>query len=176
VTAPRIVLGCDPGNNTGIAWFLDGRLFACYLAAPGDELVVPALLYRRTPLGPSTELDGAAHAVFELPKFYPPKTYGSPAKAYNVGNSLIRESVTLGEWKHQARRLGMTLEEVLPRTWKGTMPKRAMLACIVKSLDVNERALVRALGLPASLVHNVLDAIGIGLWSCNRLDVRRFAK
>lgn len=160
----RTKLGIDPGNNTGVAWGFDGRVVACYLAEPGDALVMPAALAGAGPI----------HCVIELPKFYPPKTYGSPAKAYNVGNSLIREAVTLGGFKRNAEQLGATVEEVLPRTWKGTLPKKSMLRLIWERLDVNERAQVKALGLPASLVHNVLDAIGLVLWSQNRLDIRRF--
>lgn len=157
-------LGIDPGNNTGVAWGHNRRIVACYLAAPDDALVIP-----------NAVANDGIHCVIELPKFYPVKAYGSPAKAYNVGNALIRESVTLGGFRRNALQVGATVEEVLPRTWKGTLPKRAMLRVIVAALDADERRLVKALGLPASLVHNVLDAIGLVLWSYDRLDVRRFS-
>lgn len=179
MTDARIKLAIDPGENTGIAWFFDGELVGCYLAAPGDTLVVP-----RGFVTIGDKFASPAHCVIELPQFYPIGVYHRMAKgnrrngdalAMRVANSLIRESVTLGEWKQQARRLGMSLEEVLPRTWKGQMKKQAMLKCIVENMRPSERALVKALGLPKSLVHNVLDAVGLGLWSCDRLEVRRFA-
>lgn len=164
MTDRPVTLGIDPGNNTGVAWGHLRRIVACYLAEPGDKLILPDALVAMP-----------IHCVIELPKFYPPKAYGSAAKAYNVGNALIRESVTLGGFKRNAEQLGATVEEVLPRTWKGTIPKKSMLKNIWAALDSDERALVKALGLPASLVHNVLDAIGLVLWSYNRLDVKRFS-
>lgn len=175
MTEPRIVLGCDPGNNTGIAWGFDGELVACYLAEPGDALVVPAAFQAGMSCS-DVFATGAARAVFEFPKFYGARAYKTPGVAFSVGNALIREAVTLGGFKQQAAARGMRCEEILPRAWKGTLPKRAMLKVIVQAMTADERRLVKALGLPASLVHNVLDACGIVLWSVGRLNVRKFGK
>ncbi len=163
--ALTVTLAIDPGNNTGVAWGIDGRLLACYLASPADALVVPSLLDGVTMSAP-------VRCVVEYPKFYGVKAYGSSSKAYGVANSLIRESVTLGRWIERATVIGADVVEVLPRDWKGTLPKRTMLRMIVERMTREERRIVNALGLPKSLVHNVLDAVGILLWSAGRLELK----
>ncbi len=165
MTAPRVVLGIDPGNNTGIAWGFDGRLVACYLSDPASALVVPRSIYETLP-------GASIRCVVEYPKFYGVRAYGSSSKAYGVANGLIREAVTLGRWVERATQVGAEVVEVLPRDWKGTLPKRAMLKLIWFRLTREERALVLGLDLPKSLVHNVLDAVGIVLWSAGRLELK----
>lgn len=173
MTHPRITLAIDPGNATGVAWGYDGRLVACYLSDPYGALVVPNMFQY---VGPGdTCLAAPCRAVVEYPKFYGVRAYGSPAKAYGVANALIRESVTLGRWIERATNVGATVVEVLPRDWKGTMRKRAKLKHIVSMLDPDERRIVKALELPRSLVHNVLDAVGIMLWANGRLEMKRTA-
>lgn len=162
MTAPRVTLAIDPGNNTGVAWGVDGRLVACYLSDPAGALIVPDAVVPGTPV----------RAIVEYPKFYGVRAYGSSSKAYGVANSLIRESVTLGRWVERATLIGATVEEILPRDWKSTLPKRAMLKLIWSRLTREERALVLGLDLPKSLVHNVLDAVGVMLWSCGRLELK----
>lgn len=157
-----VTLAIDPGNNTGVAWGIDGRLFACYLSDPAGALIVPDAVVPGTPV----------RAIVEYPKFYGVRAYGSSSKAYGVANSLIRESVTLGRWVERATLIGATVEEILPRDWKSTLPKRAMLKLIWSRLTREERALVLGLDLPKSLVHNVLDAVGVMLWSCGRLELK----
>lgn len=49
-------------------------------------------------------------------------------------------------------------------TWKGQVPKDVMCRRILTKLSVSERAL---LGLTPD--HNVVDAVGIGLWDLKRL-------
>jgi hypothetical protein len=163
MTVRRLTLALDPGENTGVAWGIDGKLVACSLAHPGDLLSVPE--------GPARELVffRDAHCVIELPRLYPVGVYGSPRKATAIGNSLIREAVTLGGFKDQALRLGMSTEEILPRDWKGMVAKRTMCKRVIDRMTRDERRLVVALGLPKSKVHNVLDAIGIFFWKVGRL-------
>lgn len=167
--SPRVTLAIDPGENTGVAWGFEGKLVACYLAHPGDELVIPYELRNCGGVGLGCKY-ADVRAVVEYPKFYGMRAYKSPKVAYGVANSLIRESVTLGRWVERASHHTDDIVEVLPRDWKGTMPKQAMLRSIVARMSRDERKLVVALGLPKSLVHNVLDAIGIMLWSVGRTE------
>jgi hypothetical protein len=164
-----VTLAIDPGNNTGVAWGIGGRLFACYLSDPAGALIVPAGIARDPATGKTYS---PVKAVVEYPKFYGVRAYGSASKAYGVANSLIRESVTLGRWIERATLIGADVVEVLPRDWKSTLPKRAMLKLIWSRLTREERALVLGLDLPKSLVHNVLDAVGVMLWSCGRLELK----
>lgn len=56
-------------------------------------------------------------------------------------------------------------EIVRPRTWKGQVPKKIMTNRILKQLDEKERLLCSKV----KDNHNVLDAIGVGLWKLKRL-------
>ena len=161
-----LTLACDPGECLGIAWGVDDRLVACDASTPSGVLVVPACINGQTFVAPS-------RALFELPKYYGAKAYGHPAKATAIANSLIRESVTLGEWKRQARALGFECEEFFPRDWKGQVKKRTMCKRVIARLTRDERRMVSAtlkqMKLAPSKTHNVLDAIGMFFWKVGRL-------
>lgn len=156
------VITCiDPGNHLGVASGIDGTLVDCYLSSPDGDLRVPG----------SVGLAGVEYVcVFELPRFYHPKKYKTLHRATGVANSLIRESVTLGEWKRQARQAGARLVEIAPSDWKGQVKKAAMVARILARLTPAERALFDALRLPESKAHNVADAIGMFLKMTGRLE------
>ena len=61
---------------------------------------------------------------------------------------------------------------VKPHQWKGTVPKNVHNARVLAALDtgsgreVFER--VRA-SVPSSLLHNVIDAIGLGAWASRKV-------
>ncbi len=59
-------------------------------------------------------------------------------------------------------------EWVLPREWKPNLPKEVHQPRILATLTPAERRLVDALR-PKSLVHNAIDAVGIGLNRLGRL-------
>ncbi len=54
----------------------------------------------------------------------------------------------------------------LPRTWKGQVPKEAHHPRILKKLSSDEVSRIES--TPKSLMHNVVDAIGIGLFALER--------
>ena len=60
---------------------------------------------------------------------------------------------------------------VLPRVWKGQVPKEIMVSRILLRLTDGERGIFEACTreVPKSLRHNVVDAIGIGLFTVGRL-------
>lgn len=55
-------------------------------------------------------------------------------------------------------------EIVRPREWKGQVPKNLMTARILRQLEPDERELCKKINDN----HNVLDAVGIGLWKLKR--------
>jgi hypothetical protein len=57
-----------------------------------------------------------------------------------------------------------------PREWKGTAPKEVMGARILERLTPEERPLIPDVG---SLTHNIIDAVGIGLFAVGRLNPKR---
>ena len=61
---------------------------------------------------------------------------------------------------------------VLPREWKGTVPKDVLAARVRKDLSAQDLAVAVAAEeqYPSSLRHNLWDAIGIGRWWRLSLD------
>lgn len=53
------------------------------------------------------------------------------------------------------------METIYPVTWKGSLPDGILYRRILSALSAEELALIPK--LPAGLVHNVWDSIGIGL-------------
>lgn len=66
-----------------------------------------------------------------------------------------------------------TFITIPPRDWKGQVPKEVMTKRIGASLTDLERKVI--LPCRKDLMHNVLDAVGIGLWHLSRLNRRKFA-
>ena len=73
------------------------------------------------------------------------------------------------------------VETVEPREWKGTVDKKVMLARIYDKLSEQERACIRltqkqidsGIRTGRGPGADVLDAIGVGLWTLGRLNTRR---
>lgn len=96
--------------------------------------------------------------VIELPKVYQQRRWsGDP-------NDLIHLAVTVGIIVSMYPKAAL----VLAREWKGTTPKAVMNTRTEGRLSEIERS--RLSGVCSSRHrHNVLDAIGIGLWRLGRL-------
>lgn len=59
-------------------------------------------------------------------------------------------------------------EYVRPAAWKGSVPKRVHNARVISMLSDNERKIVYDYPIAASLRHNLIDSVGIGLWALDR--------
>lgn len=64
------------------------------------------------------------------------------------------------------------VKTVFPSEWKGTVKKEVMTERIHKKLSPDELARIEP--CPKHLLHNVLDAIGIGLWHYRRLNHKQY--
>ena len=95
----------------------------------------------------------------ERPQIYP-HSKGDP-------NDLIDIAIFCGEAAYAFR--AYEVEFVLPHAWKGSVPKKVMTDRILNRLTAVERQIVEACGCPKSKIHNVLDAVGLGLWRLKRL-------
>lgn len=68
------------------------------------------------------------------------------------------------------------IRTIKPRVWKGQVPKKTMVDRIWHRLSPKER---ERISFPSSggpmhgLNHNVMDAVGIGLWACGRLKAAK---
>lgn len=141
------IVAIDPGKHQGWALYLCGELTACGL---GD----PILTVR-----PSV-------AVVELPQVYrQSKMKGDP-------NDLIRLAFDAGR---RVERLADIVETFKPSEWKGQVPKEIHHPRILAELYERERDeyayCVR--NVPKSYQHNVLDAVGLGLWYVKKIGARR---
>jgi hypothetical protein len=150
-----ILLTFDPAAHH-VAWasFREARLEGCGLIR---ERVAPTLEMKFR----ASEKWAPMRAVVELPQVYNRRGAGDP-------NDLIAVAVTVGRI---AQALGplTPCEFVHPHDWKGSVPKKVMLGRIEKRLDENELLVLNRADVIPSLRHNVLDAIGIGLWEVGRL-------
>lgn len=102
--------------------------------------------------GPGTPDVFVGEVVIECPFIYP-RGEADP-------NDLIILARRVGRLEERA---GKPCVLVFPRTWKGTIKKAIMTARIRKKLTDTERTLL------TKDDHNVIDAIGLGLWRVGRL-------
>jgi hypothetical protein len=145
-----MLLAIDPGVCTGWALYDNGRLFNCGV---GEDL---DLEWCR---------EFAHSPIVECPKLRP---WGEKNP-----NAILTLARTAGEW---GGRIGGVVEYVLPNDWKGVLSKDEAGARIWAKLDDAEKGIVDHAfaaargrnGLAPSKRHNVIDAIGIGLWKCRR--------
>ncbi len=150
-----MLLAIDPGTDTGWSLFcLDGRLYACGLGDPRETV-------RRDLLCAVTRI------IVEKPRINP----GGRARP----NDMITLAVKAGRWCGLFEAAEATLVE--PWAWKGNLSKDECAARVRARLFPTELAAVDAAiaaggakGRPMAMgkVHNMLDAIGIGLHGVGR--------
>lgn len=148
------LLSVDPGNNTGWAFFNSaGVLQCCGLV----KCLVPASLDAL-----AEKVSSADTVYVEIPQVYSgPRAKGDP-------NDLIQVAVCAGWVISQYRRAD--LKTVKPAEWKGQEPKeithkRVLASLSPYELTVFDQDLKKH---PKGVQHNVVDAVGIGLWALRR--------
>ena len=136
-------LAIDPGVDTGFAVFdVKGALVDCGLS---DRF--PTF--------------GISLAIIECPQVYPGRnSKGDP-------NDLIVLAVRVGRYQERLEAAGARVTLVLPRAWKGTVPKDIHNARVIRDLSPEAAAVVLegCRGVVASKVNNIIDAIGLGSWA-----------
>ena len=148
-----MLVAVDPGVHAcGVAVFRDTKLErAAYVESGGGPLQL------RDAVKHWLALTEPARLVVEKPQVYQARLQkGDP-------NDLIDLAVVVGTM--------LTIlpdsETVLPARWKGQVPKEIMNVRVMSKLAPAEEA--RVSWPKARLRHNVIDAIGIGLWAVGRL-------
>lgn len=146
------LLAIDPGVSSGFAVFdINLKLVTCGLSNPRKF---------RTNQAPFDRV------VIEHPMIYPHGRTPDP-------NSIVKLAANAGEW---AGRFGDYSKEesnvryVFPRDWKGTINPDVCNQRVWSALELDEQNTVDLCckGMAPSKRHNVLDAIGIGLFAINR--------
>lgn len=158
---PKAILAIDPGQCSG--WALFGpylTLEACGLHSIDlDKISMPGEIkakYPWSPFGLQREF-----AVIESPVIYPGGRTADP-------NSIVKLARNAGEWAGLCASVGLRVEYVSPRDWKGTIDPDIVLKRVYEALNADEKAIVDAHKLPKSKRHNLIDAIGIGLKTIGR--------
>lgn len=141
----------DPGVNAGFAWFKDGKLCLAALLKTDRFFHLPCLP------GPVLSL------ILERPRVYTDKRKwkGDP-------NSLIKLAWIGGVLQERTEQEfhPKRVHTIEPSEWKGRRPKEVDNRLTLSLLSEEEKKVIPK--VPKSYMHNVLDAIGIGLWVAGR--------
>lgn len=137
-----ILIAIDPGRMTGLAFFESGRLVQARLLK--DPLSCPSL-------------GKADLVVLEIPTMYP----YSGIDPQTMVTLAIRGGFVAG------RVIAPQLKLVQPREWKGQRPKEVDNRYTLRLLCDHERRIVMRSTTKAQR-HNVIDAVGLGLWALGR--------
>lgn len=99
--------------------------------------------------------------VIEVPQVYQQRSWkGDP-------NDLIDVAVIAGVVAAAASAFGEP-QLIRPHAWKGNRPKAVDIEYTLSLLSDDERVIVEGCGALKSKLHNVIDAVGIGLWKLER--------
>jgi hypothetical protein len=143
------LIAIDPGKVSGWALFYYTQLHAAGVLDEEEILDHP----------PVPEWDPVL-AVIEVPRIYPMgKGKGDP-------NDLLTLALSVGDLRGFYQRRGMRVRLVTPRQWKGTAPKDIHNRRILDNLNEHETEVLPSLA--KSKAHNMIDAIGLGLWVLGR--------
>lgn len=148
-----ILLAVDPAKKaTGWAYFLSNRLHECGLVR---EKTVPGMIeklrFELASLDPDDVVVEGQRVVERRRE----------RKQDLIDVALVAGSV-LGMFASSAK----LHDPIMPEVWKGQTPKDICGRRVLQVLLPQEKAAI--VSVPESLEHNVLDAIGIGLYHLGR--------
>lgn len=146
----------DPGVTNGWALWCCDELIACGLGDPRQHG-----LHVVTSKNP--DADTVDDVWIERPVIYP-RSKARP-------NDIVKLATDAGEWAGMYRACGVERHYVEPAEWKGQAPKDVHHARVWSKLTDDERDVVNEAvrGIAPSKRHNVLDAVGLGLFVAKRL-------
>lgn len=163
---PPSLLAVDPGKLTcGVALFLSRKLRAtAFLKAENTFLLGRAV----------EDWTREAQQRFLLPDVVDQlvtegqQVYGGRSAD---PNDLLPLAYLCGA-VHVRIRAHQTLMP-LPREWKGSLKKEIFTKQILLRLHKDELCIINETKCPASKLHNVIDAAGLGLWALGSLRSER---
>jgi hypothetical protein len=144
------LLAIDPGESTGFAAFRHGVLSCAW----------PATIHAE-PIRELGTIRGYDACVIERPRFY-------PGQSKVDANDLIVLALRAGILAQAVA--ATSTRFVAPSDWKGQLPKNVCHVRIRAILSPLEAGILErdTRKLAASVAHNVLDAVGIGLFALGR--------
>lgn len=146
----------DPGRDTGWAAFSNKSLVEARVIAKADLF------------------EGTVHAGWALPYWMgllPLVLIELPQHVKAPVMDLITLAVGVGEYKRFYESQGCVVQTVWPTTWKHSVPKEIHNQRVLAALRDAELDLLpkRPRSKKNSYDHNMLDAVGMGLWKVGRL-------
>lgn len=144
----RFLIAIDPGDNAGIAVFEDAQLVQVHLVIAASERCF--------------KWDGPYNAdvVCEMPEKY----VRSRVSPNNLITLAYRAGYMVGCVSPK------TIKLVYPKQWKGQRSKTIDNAQTLKLLNNAEMDILNKTATTKSKLHNVLDAVGVGLWALKRKE------
>lgn len=167
----QTVLAVDPGiRGSGVSYFVGDELVRCaYVANPcthGNDAIACIQMASAITNYFAKKCDAVHRLFFEWPQVYNGRQKGDPNDLLPLVGVCIALSV----------RLNVPTTHVKPREWKGTQAKGdAFTHRVVSRLSLSEMAAYSD-GLQTtsrSLQHNVIDAVGLGLFTVGRFAKKR---
>lgn len=157
------VMAIDPGLDTGWAVFDDaGALVRCGLGDPPPSCGVSVIIER-------------------------PQVYSRRASPGDP-NNLITLAIQVGRYTERVSTQGSKYEHVLPHDWKGSLDSDICCRRVANSLTAAEKNTLFAVLSPLARKpmtddfltsgkrHNVIDAVGLGLWALGPRLAGRFTR
>lgn len=153
----------DPGvEATGLALFTDNKLEHVRLVrASSLQSMIQAIYYVKWP----HDYDVPDLVFIERPVVYPRDGIKKAASLMTVAIVAGAAAAAYG------RETWTTIDFVEPRTWKGSVPKEIHNTRVISILEKDEQEILISSmdDAPPSLLHNVIDAVGIGLYKLGRM-------
>lgn len=148
------LFGIDPGVKAcGVALFVDGELLS---VEHTNTLPSNAAL--------ASLVKADIHVVVEKPQVY--RTLkGDPNDLVDVA---VAGGEMLGRILQAVDAKDAVVERIVPAVWKKQLPKTVVRDRVERLLSAEEQKVLMRCRLAPSLMHNVVDAVGIGLWGLKR--------
>lgn len=146
------VLSIDPGNECGASIFWNGTLVTCGLVNRGDSPggIEPLKWLRER------GLERFGYLVIEIPRV---------TKQTKDAGSIVKLAITAGRMIERFPHAKLVTTFV--DQWKGSVEKEEMCLRIVGVLTDSERTCLPVMA--KTYLHNVIDAIGVGLRALGRI-------
>lgn len=167
MTIPKLFTAIDPSlRATGLVNFENGLLSDCHLIRTSSKDLGECLreIVSKT-VGANSGV--ATMKVYcEFPQVY----FGGKNKV--DANDLLKVAAVAGAMASDPL---VSVTYVLPKEWKGTVSKEVCNARVLARLQPGEMEAYEeaAKKYPKSLHHNIIDAIGIGLWAAGRFNPKK---
>ena len=168
------LISIDPGYKAcGIAYFIDGNLEAASLVSvPSSSSIDPTEQFAKVGEAVADYVRSVGVGKsFDLAIEYPQQYARSPAPRESVQKLVGVIGSISSALQAQTGGLSVKVTSYTPQSWKGQVPKEIMNNRVLGRLLETELSCLPEYS--KSKMHNVLDAIGIGLKHLKRLELKR---